>query len=205
MIKGNVIINLNYKPKEKSYSINIPTKIDKTGFVDIKGYEGLYMINREGKIISCSKVSGFLILKEKYKKPFKKANGYYQINLTKDGFKRNYYVHRLVAETFIPNPNNYPEVNHKDENPANNHVENLEWCTASYNCRYSDIGGMLRELRGDKLKITNIVTNESQIFNSKREAAYYLKGSDAGIILAIRNNSIYKRKYKIEVISYGQK
>lgn len=63
----------------------------------------------------------------------------------------------------------------------------------------------LKELRGDKLKITNIETEEIIIANSKREAANIINGADAGIIYAIKNNSIYKHKYKIKVLSYGCK
>ena len=55
----------------------------------------------------------------------------------KKGSSKTYKVHRLVAQAFIPNPNNFPVVNHKDENPQNNSVENLEWCTQKYNCVYS--------------------------------------------------------------------
>lgn len=63
----------------------------------------------------------------------------------------------------------------------------------------------LRELRGDKLEITNIETNETIIANSKREAADIINGTDTGIIYAINNNTLYKRKYKIKIISYGCK
>lgn len=59
-----------------------------------------------------------------------------KIGLYKDKKRKHFYVHRLVAEAFIPNPNNYPEVNHKDENPLNNNMNNLEWCTHSYNMTY---------------------------------------------------------------------
>lgn len=55
-----------------------------------------------------------------------------------DGNKHNLYVHRLVAYNFIPNPNNYPIINHKDENRSNNNISNLEWCTVSYNNTYND-------------------------------------------------------------------
>lgn len=62
--------------------------------------------------------------------------GYLQIELCNSGKKKFFYVHRLVAEAFIPNPNNFPQINHKDENKKNNFVDNLEWCTASYNVNY---------------------------------------------------------------------
>ena len=91
------------------------------------------------------------------------------------------------------------------KNPSNNNVSNLEWCDNSYNVKYSNIPKKLRELRGDKLEITNIETNETIIANSKREAADIINGTDTGIIYAINNNTLYKRKYKIKIISYGCK
>lgn len=65
-------------------------------------------------------------------------DGYYQLCLSKDGISRHHLIHRLVAEAFIPNPNNYPIINHKDENPSNNCAENLEWCTHKYNMNYGN-------------------------------------------------------------------
>lgn len=171
--------------------------------VDIKGYEGLYKISNKGDVISLSKTSGFLKLKEKYLKPTVKSKGYLDVKLIKDGIKKHFYIHRLVAKHFIPNPNNLPQVNHKDKNPSNNNVNNLEWCDNSYNVLYSNIPEKLKELRGDKIKIINIKTGEVIIAKSKREAAKLINGTDAGIIYSINNNSIYKNKYKFKILSYG--
>ena len=62
--------------------------------------------------------------------------GYLRVCICKDGISRHHFVHRLVAAAFIANENNLPQVNHKDENPANNCMDNLEWCTAKYNMNY---------------------------------------------------------------------
>ena len=62
--------------------------------------------------------------------------GYLTVNLSNNGIRQIKKIHRLVAEAFIPNPNNYPQINHKDENKLNNNVDNLEWCTQKYNCQY---------------------------------------------------------------------
>ena len=70
--------------------------------------------------------------KEKILKPRNNGDGYFSVILK--GKKE--YIHRLVAEAFIPNPDNLPEVNHKDENKFNNYVNNLEWCVHKYNCNY---------------------------------------------------------------------
>lgn len=69
-------------------------------------------------------------------KPFKNTNGYYQIDLFKEGERKRFLIHKLVVDAFIKNVNNYSYVNHKDENKLNNNVDNLEWCTAKYNCNY---------------------------------------------------------------------
>ena len=64
--------------------------------------------------------------------------GYLRVHLSRDGKNKKELVHRLVALAFIPNPNNYEVVNHKDQNPSNNRMENLEWCTVQYNNTYGD-------------------------------------------------------------------
>lgn len=72
------------------------------------------------------------------------AVGYIQVGVWMNGKAQTFNVHRLVAEAFIPNPDNLPQINHKDENRANCHVSNLEWCTAKYNCNY---GTHIKNLR----------------------------------------------------------
>lgn len=92
---------------------------------DVKGYEGLYVVSNLGRV---KRVRSGRIRTQKIAK-----NGYCQVNLSKNNQVKFYLVHRLVANAFIPNPNNLPQVNHKDENKTNNYIENLEWCTQSYN------------------------------------------------------------------------
>lgn len=88
-----------------------------------------YFVCEDGRIWD-SKKAQFL-------HPFVRSKkGYLAVNLYRDGHSKMFNVHRLVAQTYIPNPNNYPMVNHKDENPGNNHKNNLEWCDAQYNNTY---------------------------------------------------------------------
>lgn len=113
----------------------------------IEGYEGLYLVSEDGEVYSCERVveNGKFTGKKKGRKLKQGTRGgkkgkdsrYKHVVLFKDGKGRSYSVHRLVAQAFIPNPDNLPEVNHKDENPSNNHVDNLEWCTRQYNIDYS--------------------------------------------------------------------
>ena len=99
---------------------------------DIPGYEGLYQVSNLGRIRSLYnyKRDGDNILKPRIKR------GYYTVGLRKDGVRKWHLLHRLVAGAFILNPDNKPQVNHKDENKLNNCADNLEWCTASYNNNY---------------------------------------------------------------------
>ena len=96
---------------------------------DKKDYEGHYQVSNLGRVKSI-KFGKEIILKQKIN------GGYYSVNLSKNGIVKTYFVHRLVAEAFIPNPNNYKEVNHKDEDKSNNIVTNLEWCDRKYNQNY---------------------------------------------------------------------
>ena len=90
--------------------------------------KSLYVINNKTKSI---------VHREKILKQSIRTN-YYGITLSKNGIHKNFTVHRLVAEAFIPNPDNLPEVNHKDENKLNNEVSNLEWCDKKYNMNYGE-------------------------------------------------------------------
>lgn len=96
---------------------------------DIPGYEGLYGIT------SCGRVWSYRA--KKFLKPFDDGRGYKIVVLSKNGKPKKYKIHRLVAEAYLPNPANLPQVNHKDENKANNALPNLEWCDAAYNINYS--------------------------------------------------------------------
>lgn len=96
----------------------------------IKGYEGLYQVSNFGRVKSIK------FGKERILKTFKNTRGYLQVNLCKNGKVKNYKVHRLVAEAFLDNTDNLPEVNHKDENKLNNNAENLEWCSAKHNSNF---------------------------------------------------------------------
>lgn len=100
---------------------------------DIEGYEGLYQISNWGRVKSLNyNRTG----KEGILKPIPTNNGYMIIGLYKNRKPNQYSIHRLVAQAFIPNPDNLPQVNHKDEDKSNNCVWNLEWCTAEYNMNY---------------------------------------------------------------------
>ena len=101
-------------------------------FKDVKGYEGYYEISNLGRVRSTS-YKGVKILK-----PFITKKGYLNVIFCINQKKEHKFIHRLVAETFIPNINNYSTVNHKDENKLNNCVENLEWLSVEDNNRYSN-------------------------------------------------------------------
>lgn len=107
---------------------------------DIPGYEGYYQVSNIGRVKSLPRKvycnGGFHISKEKILKQQLRKDRYFNVHLLKEGVVKIYFVHRLVALAFISNPNNYPDINHKDENPSNNCVENLEWCTEKYNMNY---------------------------------------------------------------------
>lgn len=95
---------------------------------NVIGYEGLYEVSNKGNVRN--------VRSNKLLKLSKNCYGYIQVHLYKNGIRTGLKVHRLVAQAFIPNPDNFPQVNHKDEDKTNNNVENLEWCDAKYNMNY---------------------------------------------------------------------
>lgn len=128
---------------------------------DIVGYEDLYQVSNFGNVRSLnyrnSGVPHNLLFK-------RHRCGYAQILLAKDGERKMFLIHRLVASAFLDNPNNYQQVNHKDENKRNNIASNLEWCDASHNVKYSiglhperDCGNRTKHpYKHDNLKIAQI-------------------------------------------------
>lgn len=110
---------------------------------DIKGYEGIYQVSNLGRV---KRLNSFYYcghhsqqrrdIPEMLLKTFKREKGYLAIRLSNGSVRKTYLIHRLVAEAFIPNPDNLPQVNHKDECPSNNNSTNLEWCDNKYNCNY---------------------------------------------------------------------
>ncbi len=110
----------------KIVQLEIPFDFEE--FKDIENYEGLYKISNFGRVYSVK--SG------KFLKPQKHKDNYLLVNLYKNEKMKTYKIHRLVAQAFIPNPLNLPQINHKDENKANNNVSNLEWCNSKYNINY---------------------------------------------------------------------
>ena len=110
---------------------------------DIKNYEGIYQVTENGDVWS--------VKRNRFLKPYKNQLGYLRVVLSKKGKVKKYSVHRLVAEAFIDNQNNYHCVNHKDENKLNNNVDNLEWCTIRYNNCYND--GQIKRARFKRKKV----------------------------------------------------
>lgn len=105
---------------------------------DIPGYEGLYQVSSLGKVrrLHRYKSADKQEIRINIRKLTLVRNGYYRVILSKNNVTKWFSVHRLVALAFIPNPDNLPMVNHKDEVKTNNFVQNLEWCDASYNINY---------------------------------------------------------------------
>ena len=116
-------------------------------YKEIPFTEGKYSIDEFGNVRRNAKPSRYRRdrgVKERTLRPWKNNKGYYQVDLRIEGRTCRYLVHRLVAMVFIENPKNYKLINHKDSNPENNHVSNLEWCDHSYNNKYAyDFGNRI--------------------------------------------------------------
>lgn len=154
---------------------------------DVIGYEGLYIVSSMGRVKSLDRIVKDRWGNDRNKEGQiislnKKKHGYFHVNLYKNKIRKTHSVYRLVAVAFIPNTDNLPQINHKDENPSNNCVENLEWCDSEYNNNY---GGHYERAynhkgknnpmygkTGDKCptskKVYCIELNE--VYNSMREA-----------------------------------
>lgn len=158
---------------------------------DVPNYERLYQASNLGNIrsLNYNHTGKIQILKMSIDK-----DGYPMITLHKNGKQKTYRVHRIVAQTFLENPNNYPEVNHKDENKQNNKVENLEWCTCKYNQNYGTRTERSAKGKGKKV----VCINTGEIFDTIKEAErkYNLKG-ESGISYVCKGKRISAGKHPV--------
>ena len=123
-------------------------------WADIEGYENLYAISSKGRCWSY-KANKFL-------KETANNDGYLRFSLFKDGKHKRYLAHRLVAKSFVANPNQYPEINHINENIKDNCIENLEWCTHKQNLNYGSrnkkVSMALKNNQNSAKRVQNIDT-----------------------------------------------
>lgn len=165
---------------------------------NVIGYEGLYLIDNLGNVVSLPKIQGRR-LHNKYKILNAKVNkfGYKEVALTKDGKTKTLLLHRLIAQHFVPNPNSLPCVNHKNGVKSDNRIENLEWCTKSQNTKHAfdnNLGGFkIRAIKNLEswnrnhayLKVVLEKDGKTIEFSSSFDAARFVGASQTEITKAI--------------------
>lgn len=156
----------------------------------IENYEGLYEVSSWGRIKSCKRELVNILgrkhtIPEKIMKLHFLPNGYVGIGLHKNNKKKDFYVHRLVANAFIPNTNNLPEVNHKDEDKQNNKFDNLEWCTDKENKNYGTyilrMAATKRRKGGKRIEQYTLDGTFVRKYNSIKDAAQTVGVSNTAI------------------------
>ena len=145
-------------------------KEEKEVWKDIANYEGLYQISNLGNVKSLNYLRKRI---ERIRIPNKNNSGYLCVGLHKGGKTKNCLIHRLVAEYFIENPDNLPQVNHIDEDKSNNCVENLEWCTAEYNTNYGTHNKRVSDTKASLVPNVLQYTLDGKFLNE------YVSGRDA--------------------------
>lgn len=143
---------------------------------DVVGYEGLYKVSNLGRIFSCSKIFHFnnggecqkgLIIK----KPYQDKDGYSRVNLTKCKRSKGFGVHRLVAMSFLDNPNNYNQIDHINGIRNDNRVENLRWCTCKMNANFE----LAKKNRSEAFKLSyKKGMRKSSCYNESRKIKIYV-------------------------------
>lgn len=161
---------------------------------NIVGYEGKYQVSNKGNVRTFQR-DRCMLLKQK------NNLGYKTIVLWDNKVRQDAKVHRLVAEAFIPNPNNLPFINHKDENPSNNCVDNLEWCTQQYNVTY---GSAIQKRIKSNPRVKPVVmlnaNGEFEVeFESSAEAARHIGGNGSNVWAVCNKRA---KSYKGKVFIY---
>jgi hypothetical protein len=148
---------------------------------DIEDYKGLYQVSNLGRVRSLDRVDmRGNHLKGKVLAFNLAGAGYIQVGLHRDGKVEQKLVHRLVSEAFLPNPDNLPEVNHKDEDKTNNNVSNLEWCTRLYNMTYGTLIERMAKANGSPVYVITS-SGHRYYFDSIKKASRLLGLKDTGV------------------------
>lgn len=176
-------------------------------------YNELYVICNNGNIYSIGKKErgGSINYRKKQLKSYDDGNGYFRIDITINGKRKTFKVHRLVAEHFVENRENKPQVNHIDGNKSNNHYSNLEWCSAKENIIHayknglniSHMTGKFDILHPNSIKIAQLSicgVNQINVFNSVSEASRQTKINRATISECINNKRKSAGGYKWQKI-----
>lgn len=142
---------------------------------DIKGYEGIYQVSNLGRVKSYDSIDKLgRVRKGRVLKNYLNNWGYPIVTLSIKSKLKTFRVHRLVAEAFIPNPENKPQVNHIDEDKTNNMASNLEWVTAKENVNYGTHNERMSKTLSIPILTTNLKTGESKTFYSTKECCRQL-------------------------------
>lgn len=160
---------------------------------DIPGYEGLYQASTYGRIIGLPKTTTQSGLIKAYATGKKKQ--YLAVKLFKGSknSRKSFYIHRLIAETFIPSPKKLPYINHIDENPSNNSVDNLEWCTAVYNNNFGTHNARMAASKSKAVLQFDMDGIFVKRFSSARDVERMTGYSQANISACCRNE--WKQAY----------
>lgn len=172
---------------------------------DVDGFEGIYQISNYGRIKALPRDvrtcgNGKRHIAEHIVKPIRCKNGYLEANFSIRQKRTVRLLHRVVAQAFIPNPENLPEVNHKDENIENCRADNLEWCTSKYNANYGSRNAKMIENRGNnkpviqKTKAGEFVKRFASIAEASRETGAF----DSAIIKVCNGKQKTSVGYKWE-------
>lgn len=172
----------------------------------IKGFEN-YTVSEKGDVFST-------ITNKQLRQRISKQ-GYAYVNLYNSEGRKTKKIHRLVAETFIKNPNNYTQVNHKDGDKLNNRVNNLEWCTASYNTQHAYDNGLInldteahrraarengKKYRSRKIKLIDLKLNKVYVFESATQCSEEMRIPLSSVTSSIRRGNLIYKRFKAEYL-----
>ena len=186
----------------KSIDMNMEEK-----WKPVVGYEGLYEVSSLGRVRSLSRSiqghKGYYVIPSRILKGFY-AYGYRYVELHKGGKHKAYRVHRIVAEAFLPNPNKYPIINHKNEIRDDNRVDNIEWCTHKYNSNYGNIKSKLKQ-SSHRIPIIQLTKEGTFVakYQSITDASKATKIEHTNIIQCAKGRPLKCRDGKLRIRRYA--